>query len=59
MIICNFHIMRIAIQPDKANAPLIIDSYTILPFTVAAKLFESVCRRNPQVIDILSVINHA
>jgi len=40
MVIDNLHIVGIPVAPDKADAPLIVDANTVLPFSVAFKRFQ-------------------
>ena len=45
-VIHYFHVVRVACFPDKANAPLVIDSNAVLPLPVAREFLQSVARRN-------------
>jgi len=49
MVIHNLDLIRVAVAPDKAYAPLVVDPNTVLALTVARQLFESVSARNGQV----------
>ena len=51
MIVCNFHVVRVAFAPTEANAPLIVDTDAITSFPVAFQPFEPVPRRRAQIID--------
>lgn len=50
MIIDNFSLPGIAVLPSKANAPLPIDTYAVLPLALAGENFEPVAGRNAQII---------
>jgi uncharacterized protein YcnI len=42
MVINNFNLLGMAIDPNKANAPLVVDADAVLPSTVAAQSFQPV-----------------
>jgi len=42
MIIRDFNFARIAVAPDEANAPLVIDSDAVLAFAIATQCFQAV-----------------
>jgi hypothetical protein len=49
-IINNFDLIRVTIAPFKADAPLIINTNTEPPGTIALQQFEPIRRRNSQVL---------
>ena len=49
MIVDDFYIMGIALAPDKADAPLIVDSDAILAAPAARELFQPIAWRNAEV----------
>jgi hypothetical protein len=52
VIVDNFHVIAVTIAPNKANAPLIIDSDRMLAFAIPPQRLQLVARRrgqNPQV----------
>ena len=49
MVIDNLHIVGIPVAPDKADAPLIVDANTVLPFSVAFKRFQVISRGRGKV----------
>jgi hypothetical protein len=59
MVIGNFNVSRVAILPDKANAPLIVYANAVLPGSVATQFFQPVCRRYPQIANTPRIIDHA
>lgn len=48
IIVCDLDIMRVALLPDEAQTPLIIDADAVLTHSVVFKCFQSVARR-PQI----------
>jgi len=59
VIIYDFNVMRTAMAPDEADSPLLIDSYAMLPFSASRKSFQAVARRNTQVFNARTPIQHA
>jgi len=51
VIVNNFNILGTCASPAKAEPVLIIDPYAVLTDPIAFERFESVARRNPQVIE--------
>jgi hypothetical protein len=49
VIIHDFYIVGVAIVPDKANTPLIVDTYAVLPCSIAFQCFQMITRRRPQI----------
>jgi len=45
VIVDDFHVIAVAIAPDKTVAPLIIDSDRVLPLPVSSKRFRLIPRR--------------
>ena len=58
MIINDFHVVGVSFCPFKADAPLIVNADAVLSFAVASQSFQSVGRRDAQIIQILCVIEH-
>ncbi len=48
VIVGNFHVIAVAIAPDKADAPLSIDSDGVLPFAVSSQRLQLISRRRGQ-----------
>lgn len=59
MVVNNFRIVSVAIVPDEANTPLIIDANTILATPATAQLLKAICRRNPQIVQARSIVQHS
>ena len=57
MVVNDLDLMRIAVLPSKADAPLIVDPNTVLPSTLSAKLLESVSGRDAQILEDLGGID--
>jgi len=58
VIIRDFNVADVALRPSEANAPLLVDSYAELAFSIPFKRFEPVRGRNAQVIEIVSLTEH-
>ena len=58
MIIYDFYVISISIDPLKANPPLVIDPNAILPRSITAKLLKPVRRRNTKVIQYVGIVEH-
>jgi hypothetical protein len=58
VVIRYFDFMGIPALPHKTDTPLIIDSDTELPFTVAFKSLQPVGGRDSQIVKVLGVIYH-
>jgi hypothetical protein len=59
MIVHNFNILCVAHHPAKADAPLVVDSYTHLACSLSFQRFEAISRRVTQVLDRRSGIQLA
>ena len=54
MVINNLHIVDVPVAPNKADAPLIVDANTVLPFSVAFKRFQVISRGRSKVTKLRS-----
>src|SRR5690606_13087556 len=52
-------VVRIAIMPAKAHAPLVVDPDAVPAPEVALQSLQAVRRRNPQVLQTRGVVEHA
>jgi len=59
VVVSQFHLMRVAVVPSKANAPLSIDPNAELPSTISFQILQSVVRGNPQLRRSLGVVDHS
>ena len=50
MIVDNLDIVRIAVLPSKADAPLIVDTNAVSTFPPAAQCLEPIAGRHDQVL---------
>jgi hypothetical protein len=48
MVIDNFNIKNITVQPAKTNTPLIVDANAVLSRSVTRQGFKSIARRTTQ-----------
>lgn len=58
MVVHDFHIIRIAILPAKANTPLLIDAYAVLAPPIAVQLFQPIGRGYAQRTQVGCGIEH-
>jgi hypothetical protein len=59
MIIHDFYVISITINPFKADSPLFIDPDAVLPCPVAAELLLSVGWRDAEVAQRDGIVEHA
>ena len=57
MVVNNLDLIRIAVPPAEANAPLIIDANTVLGRSVPFEFLQAMARRDSQVLELLSGVN--
>jgi hypothetical protein len=58
VVVGNLDFVRIVTAPREADSILIVNPDAMLPHPVAAKLFQSVSRRNSQVVQFYRTIEH-
>jgi hypothetical protein len=51
VIVDDCHVVRIRAVPSEAHPPLVIDSNTVLPLSIAAKFLQPIARRHPQLVE--------
>jgi hypothetical protein len=56
VIIHNLDFVRIAVLPDKADSPLIVDANTVLTLTVAVERFQPIAGGRREVAEFRSSI---
>src|SRR5437899_2348957 len=49
VIVDNLDLLRVAVLPPKADAPLVVDANAVLTLSVTAQCFEPIARRDAQV----------
>jgi len=58
MIVTYFNTAGRPVVPDKADSPLVIDSYAPLSVAITGEFFQSVLWRNPKVVETASIVQH-
>lgn len=58
MIINYLNRIRAAIRPHKTDAPLIVDTNAVLPFSVIFQCLKPISWRNSQIIQRLRLVEH-
>ncbi len=58
MVVCNFNIDEIVPFHTKTDTILIVDTNAVLSFPVAPKGFQMIRRRDAQVLQIPSIVDH-
>ena len=58
MVVNNFHFKDIPLFPAKTNPPLLIDSDTVLAFTIPFQSFQAVGRGSFQIIKNAGPVEH-
>lgn len=58
MVVDNLNVESVASIKPEANAKLVIDADAVLSRPVAGQGFQSVIRRNPQILKVGSAIQH-
>ena len=57
MIVHDLDVVRIAVLPVEANAPLVVDVNAVLAGTVALELFEPIAGRHPKILELLGGVD--
>jgi hypothetical protein len=58
VIVGDLDLESIALPPDEANSPLVIDPNAVLALAVAREFFEVVSRRNIQICQAIRCIQN-
>ncbi len=58
MIIDDLHTIRVTLSPPEADSPPLVDSDTVLPFTITRQLLETVTWRDPKIRQLLGSIEN-
>ena len=56
VVVSDLYLSGTIIGPSEANAVLVVDSDAVLTGSIAFELFETIARWDPQVLEILSLI---
>ena len=51
MIVTYFDVKRVSVLESKADSPLIVDRYRVLPSSIAPQRVEPVSRRRTQIVE--------
>jgi len=52
VIVDDLNVVRVAVRPPKADAPLIVDPDAVLSGTIAAELLEPIARGHSQILEL-------
>lgn len=58
MVIDDLNVVGISRTPAKTDPPLLVDSDTVLPFSVPPHLLKSVAGRDPKIVEDRGSIEH-
>lgn len=58
MVVHYLYVRGVPTLPCEANAPLVIDANTILPFTVSSQLFQAITLDCRQIAQLPSGMEH-
>ena len=56
MVIDQFHLVGIAVSPNKAQSPLIVDADAVLAFPVARQCLQPIAGRHPKIVQVPRVV---
>jgi hypothetical protein len=59
VVIHYLYIICIIVTPIKTNSPPVVNTDTVLSSPIAGQSFQTIGRRNPQIIDCPGVIQHS
>ena len=59
MVVHDFNVLDIAVHPNEADSPLIIDPNTMLSASLTPQRFQPIGRRYTQVDQGSSIIQHS
>jgi hypothetical protein len=59
MIVDDLNVMSATVTPDEADSPWVVDPYAVLSLSVARESFQAVSRRNAEVFNAGTAIQHA
>ncbi len=56
MIVHNFYVIGVPLEPDKTETPLIIDPNTVLSLPLATQCFQAITRRCREVAQFRCIV---
>lgn len=58
MVIRNLNLVGVAVLPDEADTPLVIDPDAVLSLTVSREFLQPICRRDSEIFQALGSFDH-
>lgn len=58
MVVDDLDLFSAAIEPDKTNAPLVVDTDRMLTLSITLQCFETISWRSEQIFEALSLLDH-
>ncbi len=58
MVVDNLHVPGLAVTPNQANPPSIVDANTVLSAAVTFQCLQAIAGRHPQVVEDACGIHH-
>jgi hypothetical protein len=59
MVVHNFNAVSVSVAPHKADTPLVVDTYAVLPVRVTAERLQPIGGRSFQIFEFGSGLNHS
>lgn len=59
VIVDDRDVVRVAVLPPKADAPLIVDANTVLPRAITFQLLQAIAGRDAEVLELLCGVYEA
>jgi hypothetical protein len=59
MVVHNFNAVSVSVAPHKADTPLVVDTYAVLPVPVTAERLQPIRGRGFQIFEFGSGLNHS
>ncbi len=59
VVVDDFNVVRISLCPDEADAPLVIDSNTILARAISGEPLQAIAWGHPKVMQVLGSVQHS
>jgi hypothetical protein len=59
MVVHNFNAVSVSAAPHKADTPLVVDTYAVLPAPVTAERLQPIRGRSLQIFEFGSGLNHS
>ena len=56
MVVDKLHLVGIAVSPDKAQSPLVVDADAVLALPVAYQRLQSIAGRYPKIVQVPRVV---